>query len=164
MQRSTLVIGAAVPLLAVVGAGWVGLSTASDPEFATVAAASDVSGSGPLDGMTFAGALGPDGKPKDVADTFVFANGTFVSRECESRCNYPARPYFVRKNGDRTEFVSETRCPHKDARIVWRGTVEGDTIKGVSTWTVNRWYWTIEDRFEFEGKLSEPSTPVSNND
>lgn len=109
--------------------------------------------SGPLDGMTFRGALGPDGKPKDTPDVFVFENGTFVSKECESRCKYPARPYFVRVNGNKTEFISETRCPYKDARIVWRGTVEGDRITGKSTWVVNRWYWSVENTFEFEGRL-----------
>jgi len=109
--------------------------------------------SGPLDGLTFTGALGPDGKPKDTADTFVFENGTFVSKQCELRCSYPARPYFVRVNGSKTEFISETQCPYKDARIVWRGTVDGKTIKGISTWIVKRWYWTLEDTFEFEGKL-----------
>jgi len=45
----------------------------------------------PLDGMTFIGALGPDGKPTDVNDVFVFENGTFVSKECELRCENPAR-------------------------------------------------------------------------
>ena len=110
---------------------------------------------GPLDGLTFRGALGPDGKPKDIPDVFVFENGTFVSKECELKCKYPARPYFVRVNGGKTEFISETRCPYKDAKIVWRGTVEGDRIKGKSTWVVNRWYWTVENTFEFEGKLVE---------
>lgn len=109
---------------------------------------------GPLDGMTFVGALGPDGKPKDIPDSFVFENGTFVSKECELRCKYPARPYFVRIDGSKTEFISETRCPYKDAKIVWRGTVEGNTIKGKSTWVVKRWYWTVESTFEFEGKLA----------
>jgi hypothetical protein len=111
--------------------------------------------SGPLDGLTFRGALGPDGKPKDIPDLFVFENGTFVSKECELRCKYPASPYFVRVNGDKTEFISETQCPYKDARIVWRGTIEGDRIRGKSTWVVNRWYWTIENTFEFEGRLAD---------
>ena len=114
---------------------------------AGVASAGDISAaepraeevvSGPLDGMVFEGALGPDGKPKDTPDSFVFANGTFVSKECELRCKYPARPYYVRVNGGKTEFISETRCPYKDARIVWRGTVVGDRITGKSTWTVKR--------------------------
>jgi hypothetical protein len=111
--------------------------------------------------MTFSGALGPDGKPKDIADSFVFENGNFVSKECELRCKYPPRPYFVRVSGSKTEFISETRCPYKDARIVWRGTIEGGRIKGKSTWVVKRWYWTIEDTFEFEGELvSGTSSPA----
>ena len=137
------------------------MSTASNPKIADAIEESGTSGSGPLDGMTFTGALGPDGKPKDIADTFVFANGKFVSKECELRCKYPARPYFVRQKGNQTEFVSETQCPYKDAKIIWRGTVKGDTVKGISTWTVRRWYWTVENRFEFEGKLAKQSTPVA---
>ena len=125
------------------------------------AAGDGTDAAGPLDGMTFVGMLGPDGKPKDIADTFVFENGTFVSKECELRCKYPARPYFVRNEGGKTLFISETQCPYKDAKIVWRGTVDGDTIKGESTWVVKRWYWTYEDTFEFEGKLA-PATTASN--
>lgn len=111
-----------------------------------------------LDGLTFRGALGPDGKPKDTQDIFVFKNGTFVSKECELRCKYPARPYFVRINGSKTEFISETQCPYKDAKIVWRGIVEGDRISGKSTWVTKRWYWTVESTFEFEGTLVEKNT------
>lgn len=112
---------------------------------------------GPLDGLTFRGALGPDGKPKDIPDIFVFENGTFISKECELQCKYPARPYFIRANGGTTEFISETQCPYKDAKIIWRGTVEGNRIKGKSTWVVKRWYWTVENTFEFEGKLVDKS-------
>ncbi len=160
MQKSKLLLVLPVSL-SVVAIGWIGLSSALVPEIADAIEESVTSGSGPLDGMTFTGALGPDGKPKDIADTFVFANGKFVSRECELRCKYPARPYFVRQNGNQTEFVSETQCPYKDAKIIWRGIVKGDTVKGVSTWTVRRWYWTVENRFEFEGKLAKQSTPVA---
>ena len=119
---------------------------------------------GPLDGLVFEGALGPEGEPMDVPDTFVFENGTFVSRECESRCEYPARPYFVRVDGERTEFISETKCPYKDATITWRGTVEGDILKGKSTWVVKRWYWTIEDTYEFEARLVTDSAASANTD
>jgi len=160
MQRSKLVVGLVV-VLATGIFGWFGLSSASNPKIADLPKDTEETGSGPLDGMTFTGALGPDGKPKDIKDSFVFANGRFVSKECELRCKYPARPYFVRSNGNQTEFVSETQCPYKDAKIIWRGTIQGDTIKGVSTWTVKRWYWTVENKFEFEGKLIGRSTPVA---
>lgn len=144
----TLIAGVAV-LLQAPGSG----EATSEP----VATVDTAQGAGPLDGMVFEAAMGPQGEAKDVADTFVFADGTFVSRECELRCNYPARPYFVRRAEASTEFVSETRCPNKDAKIVWRGTVEGDTITGVSTWTVRRWYWTVERKFAFTGQRATVS-------
>ena len=147
--------------LAVLGGGWLLFSEFQRPVQAERVEAIDPSGSGILDGMTFASELGPDGKPADVMDTLVFANGLFVSAECERRCNYPAHPYFVRQNGDKIEFLSETRCPDKDAKIVWRGTVDEDTIQGTFTWTVARWYWTIEKEFWFKGTLAEPATPVA---
>lgn len=116
----------------------------------------DVSeGSGILDGLIFSAMLGPSGKPLDVKDTLVFKNGTFVSEECEKRCNYPAQAYFARRVGEKIEFISETRCLTKDATIVWRGTVYGDRIEGINTWKVNRWYWTVEKDFKFEGSLEE---------
>lgn len=118
-------------------------------------------GSGALDGMTFAGQLGPSGAPADVDDQWVFENGMFVSRECERRCNYPPRAYYSRQVRGATEFMSVTQCPDKDATIVWRGTVEGRSIKGVATWTVERWYWTIEKTFAFEGELTASPQPLA---
>jgi hypothetical protein len=120
-----------------------------------------VGDSGPLDGMTFAGELGPEGKPKDVTDVFVFSDGTFVSRECESRCDYPARAYFINETENGTEFVSNTKCPYKDAEITWHGTVQDDRISGTAIWTMRRWYWTVTNRFEFEGTLSETSDHIA---
>lgn len=153
MQRSNPVL-LLILALTFVACCWSSLLGATEKVPAANTSVPD-SQSGPLDGLVFTGALGPDGKPKDILDSFVFENGTFVSKECELRCKYPARPYFVRVNGARTEFISETQCPYKDAKIVWRGTVEGDTIKGKSTWIVKRWYWTVENTFEFEGKLNK---------
>jgi len=111
-------------------------------------------GSGILDGMIFVGKLGPAGKPADVSDSFVFRDGMFVSIECEKNCNYPARPYFTRYVDNTIEFISETRCPDKDAKIVWRGTIEDGEINGVFTWTISRWYWTVVKDFVFSGKLA----------
>jgi hypothetical protein len=161
MQSSKLTV--CLIVVAIISAG--GLSSlaiaagSAPTEKTTIKFDSD---NGPLDGMVFTGALGLDGKPKDIPDSFVFENGTFISRECELQCKYPARPYFVRVNGIKTEFISETKCPYKDAKIVWRGTVEGDTIKGKSTWVIKRWYWTVENTFEFEGKLvKKPASTAS---
>ncbi len=163
MQRTGLVFACFVGISLIAGS-WLVFARLAMPVLADATDTKTNSVSGPLDGMTFTGALGPHGKPKDVEDTFVFANGTFVSKECELRCKYPARPYFIRKVGNKTEFVSETQCPYKDAKIIWRGTVRGDTIEGVSTWTIRRWYWTVENKFEFSGKLVKQSTPVTSSD
>jgi len=162
MPRSRLVFISFVFSLASWGSS--SLLAASDEIISphTANATVPTTAAGPLDGLSFRGAVGPDGKPKDIPDIFVFENGNFVSRECELRCEYPARPYFVRQNGSKTEFISETECPYKDAKIVWRGTIEGDKITGKSTWIVKRWYWTVENTFEFEGKLQkEPPTTAS---
>lgn len=150
----TLVLGVAV------AGGWYAYAKDTAPAATAGSEIAAPDGTGPLDGMVFVGMLGPSGKPKDVHDRFVFAKGTFVSEECELRCKYPARPYFVRTVAGKTAFVSETQCPHKDAKIVWRGTVDGDRIKGQANWTVRRWYWTIEKTFEFEGKLLKQSAAV----
>lgn len=164
MMQKTHLIGSLIILVTIAAGGWSPQMNAAGSDAAENDTTSPESGTGPLDGMKFIGALGPDGKPKDVKDSFVFENGTFVSKECELRCEYPARPYFVRQNGTKTDFISETKCPYKDAKIIWRGTVEGDTIKGKSTWVVKRWYWTVENTFEFEGKLAESSSSTASSD
>ena len=127
MQRfdaiSTVLLGVILGLT-----GGFQISAANENNSKSITPETEEAVPGPLDGLTFRGALGPDGKPKDIADVFVFENGTFVSKECELQCKYPARPYFVRINGSKTEFISETQCPYKDAKIVWRGIVEGDRI------------------------------------
>ena len=154
-----LVIGLVLTVLII---GWYSFSQAPLTMSAENIETGQLSGSGPLDGMIFSGQLGAMGKPADVNDNFVFANGLFVSKQCEQRCNYPARPYFVRRTGDKVSFISETHCPTKDAKIVWRGTVDDETIKGEFTWTVERWYWTIEKTFWFEGSLVQASQLSSN--
>jgi hypothetical protein len=121
------------------------------------------SGSGILDGTTFSGKVTINGKKLDVIEKWVFAHGTFESTECALRCNYPRAPYFVRKLGDAIEFISESHCLDKDASIVWRGMVDGGTVKGTMTWTISRWYWTIERSFHFEGTRIERAATGSVN-
>ncbi len=158
--RITLSFAVVSALLVAVWSLWPDSLRQAHAEGLNAEKAADV---GMLDGKTFKGGVGPRGKPADVEDTFVFADGTFVSVECELRCQYPARPYFVRETGGAIEFISETECPYKDAKIVWRGTVVGDSIEGVATWTMSRWYWTIEKEFSFSGILQNASSPVASN-
>jgi hypothetical protein len=110
-------------------------------------------GEGSLDGLTFAGKLGPSGSPADVEDSWIFEDGLFISEECMRRCAYPPRPYFTRSVEGATEFVSVTQCPQKNTTITWRGTIDGNAIEGEFEWVVERWYWTIEKTFVFAGQL-----------
>lgn len=151
-------LSALVCSLALAG-GWIGVVNLTKTVWAQDASPVQSSGSGILDGMTFSGRIVSTGDI-EVADKFVFARGTFESAECSVRCNYPAAPYFTRKLGNATEFVTELHCLDKDATMVWRGTIEKGTIKGNMTWTSERWYWTIEKKFRFNGTLTNQTTPV----
>lgn len=107
-----------------------------------------------LDGKTFLGGMGPLGKPKIASDSWVFANGTFMSKQCE-KCGFPRGQYRVKKKHDGVHFIAETPCPRTDARITWRGKVDKEgRIEGVYTWRHTRWYRTIEKQFWFKGTLS----------
>ncbi len=161
MKRQSKFVLAFIAVSTALVVGWYELSGSAKPLHAAKVDAAVADGSGTLDGLIFSGELGPLGRPADVKDKLVFADGMFVSKECEKRCNYPARPYFVRQRGEKVEFISETQCPTKDAKIVWRGTVENESISGEATWTVNRWYWKVEKKFWFEGTLADPATSTA---
>jgi len=163
MRHRRYVAGFGSCLLIVMGA-WYLISGPSPRVHAVGAAQADAGGSGILDGMTFTGQILRDGKPVvDVVDKWVFANGTFLSTECAVRCNYPRAPYYIRRQGDAIEFVSESHCVDKDAKIVWRGTISGSEVKGIKVWTISRWYWTLEKEFDFEGTMVEDSASVAVN-
>lgn len=162
-MRHWTYISAAIVCLMVVAGGWSLASNATKPDRVQDVEAAQTGGSGILDGMTFSGQVTVNGKLLDVIDKWVFAHGTFESSECSNRCNYPRASYFVRHVGEAVEFVSESHCLDKDAKIVWRGTFDNGTVTGTMTWTVSRWYWSIEKEFEFAGTLTEPTAAVAGN-
>ena len=151
-----LVVAVSVAVLS----GWVILSNPGSSVQPQDLDTSHLEGSGALDGLAFESELGPVGKSADMEDTLIFDKGLFVSAECYRTCNFPAQPYFVRRGNGGIEFISETRCPNKDAEIVWRGKVEGNSIQGEFTWTMARWYWTIEKKFHFQGKVTESPASI----
>ena len=108
-----------------------------------------------LEGKTFSGELGLDGKPASATDLLVFNDGMFISKGCEQRCGYTAAKYQISAKGDHFEVISETPCLKSDATILWQGKVKGDEIEGSFTWVNKRWYCTFEKKFWFKGKLVE---------
>lgn len=153
MKRSHLILTTGILLAAVVG-GTFALTGPPSISPETLKPTEDVLGQGVLDHMTFVGHVGNSEDPTRSQDTFVFDKGLFVSRECERICNFPARPYFVRETVEGIEFISETRCPYKDSKIVWRGTFRDGKVNGTSTWTSERWYGRIERNLVFQGTIS----------
>jgi len=157
-SRMFIPIGALLLVCAVSAGG--GGPRAQSSSAGQLAASSDGKAAGVLDGMTFRASMGPSGKPADVEDNLIFAEGMFLSMECDRRCGYPPAPYYVRHLGERIEFVSESTCDKYDATMSWRGTIEDGVIKGRVRWTAERWYWTIKKEFWFEGTLADDARPV----
>jgi len=114
-----------------------------------------------LDGRSFVGEIGPVGEAAFTKDVWEFRDGTFVSKECQERCGYPRSPYWVRFQEDAVQFRSKSTCPDTEATIVWKGVVKGDRIEGTFTWTRERWYWTVQKDFWFEGRLVKPAVAMS---
>jgi hypothetical protein len=159
MKRSVRILLSASIALAAAGL-FVGLSPQGNDEVAQPPSGTIAAGSGMLDGKVFEARLGMEGRPADRDDTLVFDRGVLLSLECQKICDFPARPYYVRQTEDHLEFVSITRCPTRDAEIVWRGKVRDGAIEGVASWTTKRWYWTVERDFHFSGTLSS-GTPAT---
>lgn len=107
-----------------------------------------------LDGKIFIGEAGPVGKEAMTEDAWIFEEGRFRSRNCEE-CGFQESPYWVSFKQEGTQFLSETRCPVTDAKLIWKGTVKDGRIEGTYTWTRKRWYRTIEKIYWFRGKLVE---------
>ncbi len=163
MKRHSKTVLAITVVLAALTGGWLVLAPAAMWVHAAKVEPAGTEASAILDGMSFVSELGPLGKPGDITDFLIFENGMFVSKECERRCAYPPAPYFIRHVGGKTEFVAETHCSDKDSTIVWRGTVDvaNGTIEGTFTWTADRWYWTVEKDFWFEGTLADRDIPLA---
>lgn len=87
---------------------------------------------GVLDGKTFVGQIGEQGKAKGDADQFEFANDQFHSTACDPY-GFTQAPYTASVNGDQVIFESET-VSATDGRMVWKGNMHGDVIEGTATW------------------------------
>lgn len=128
-------------------------AAAGDGVMTAAPTAPEAAGWSVLDGKVFEGEFGLVGEAAMGDDRWVFDDGMFLSEGCVD-CGFPQSPYWVRFEEGTTKFVAETRCPVTDAEIVWRGTIEDGRIEGVYTWTKERWYWTVEKTFWFEGELA----------
>lgn len=118
-----------------------------------------VAGAGPLDGLQFLARIVRDdadenGENGALGDQLAFSDGKFSSAICR-RYNFADAPYWVRTEGGEVHFLAELTSP-TDGRMVWKGTIRGDTLEGTMRWTKQRWYWTIDAEHKIRGKLETP--------
>lgn len=113
-----------------------------------------------LDGLTFNGEFGILGQGTRGNDTWIFKKGSFTSKSCVE-CGFPQNIYATHAENGVVKFLTRTNCPVSDAQIVWEGTVSDGRIEGIYTWTLRRWYRTVEKQFWFKGALEDGATAAT---
>jgi len=109
--------------------------------------------SGLLDGKKFVGKTGEKGKKVHHEDVLSFSDGKFTSSGC-FKYGFKDGPYTATVEGDSIHFQAETISP-THGKMVWKGTMKGDTLNVDYTWTKERWLWTTFREYWFKGFLQK---------
>ena len=104
-----------------------------------------------LDGKKFVGPTGEKGKKIHHEDVLKFSDGKFTSSEC-FQYGFKGGPYSTIIEDDRIHFQAETISP-THGKMVWQGTLKGDTLDVTYSWTKERWFWTTFREYWFRGTL-----------
>ena len=95
-----------------------------------------------LDGRTFYTVDVVEENGDILRDELVFQNGQFQSVMCQQYCDFGWSGYDTCTEGEVIHFTAKTVCPDAPHTVVFYGTVTGDSMELVATWTTRRWYWT----------------------
>ena len=106
-----------------------------------------------LDGKKFIGPTGEKGKKVHHEDVLSFSDGIFTSSEC-FQYGFKGGPYTTAIEGDMIHFQAET-ISSTHGKMVWQGTLKGDTLEVTYNWTKERWLWTTYREYWFKGTLKE---------
>ena len=148
----TILLGAALLAAGSVSAPRLGAETLPGPH--------EVTAHGPLDGMIFRGTLGPADSFEDGrSDTLYFHNGHFWSEQCVP-CGFMPGRYWVHRTADAVHFRGELTSPVSGS-FDYTGTVRDGRISVQIDWHKERWYWTIDREFRFEGILHDEAEAVA---
>ena len=118
-----------------------------------VSSADSTVSSGALDGMSFVGKLGPSGEALDRDDILFFRDGQFWSKGCVL-CGFQPGAYFARHANGGIEFQGVLESIER-GRLSYSGTVRDGRVSARINWRKDRWYWSIDKAFWFEGTLGE---------
>jgi len=108
---------------------------------------------GALDGLSFVGTLRSADKTSGRDDVLYFGDGQFWSKNCVP-CGFQPGAYYVRHVGGSIEFQGVLESQDR-GRFHYTGIVRDGRIDVHINWRKNRWYWTINKDFRFEGDLAE---------
>ena len=106
-----------------------------------------------LDGKKFIGPTGEKGKKVHHEDVLNFSDGKFTSSEC-FQYGFKGGPYTTTIEGDTIHFQAETISP-THGKMVWQGTLKGDTLDVAYNWTKERWFWTTFREYWYRGNLQK---------
>lgn len=110
-----------------------------------------ITSTGILDGKKFVGSTGEKGKKTHHEDVLSFDDGMFSSSACIP-LGFKKGPYTTRVEGDAIYFQAKTRSP-THGKIMWKGTLKGNTLDVHYNWIKKRWLWTISIEYWFKGTL-----------
>ena len=114
-----------------------------------------------LDGLQFKAGIvkAEESSGNALGDTLIFKDGKFSSVVCK-RYNFKPAPYWVRTDGKTIHFLAELNSP-TDGKMIWKGTISAEKLKGTMRWTRRRWYWTVDAEHHIEGEVDVDAQSVS---
>jgi hypothetical protein len=110
---------------------------------------SGLASEGILDGKVFTGSTGKKGKDASGTDDLKFENGKLYSVGC-TPWGFGWGTYSTKVEGNSITFEAVTTSP-KNGKIVWSGTVNGNTIDATYVWTKKSWYGERQQEKWFKG-------------
>lgn len=103
-----------------------------------------------LRNLSFIGPLGVEQEQNPADDVFSFDGEQFSSKTCAEWGFLPA-PYWLRRDANGLHFRAELRSPEHGV-MRFEGVFDGNELTATAVWSKSRWYWTIEQRFQFKGR------------
>jgi hypothetical protein len=103
-----------------------------------------------LENRPFVGTLKAQGDDNPYNDAFTFKDGKFIGEGC-LKLGFSPAPYWMRRDADGIHFLAElSSSEHGTMRF--EGVFDGAELKGMAKWKKERWYWTLERVYSFNGK------------
>jgi hypothetical protein len=92
-----------------------------------------IAGDKPLDGKSYAGTITKKGQESGDPDVLIFKDGKFTSTACE-KYGFGPTSYTTKAEAKKTLFEADVTSTG-GAKAHWSGSVEGDAVHAVMTWS-----------------------------